>query len=465
MIQLSKHQKNTIAKTEGRVSFVLILVFGDILVLLYRLMTHGEKSILTVVLLLWYLSGHALGVKSMPGALSLAVGAQTDATDLVIEGSINADDFKYLEKSMKNLRSLDLSNVQIEEGRVPEGVFAGSSLECLSLPSGCRVECMAFSGSKLRSVDIVGGCVLDDGAFSACKHLTSIKIGGPAFIGNNVFIDDDCLTCVEGSENITVIGNRAFDGCSSLAEFTFSPSLRSLGHRAFAGTALNEANLASCTELDSVGAWAFANCSNMQSAILPAKHGKGVFFGCPALQSVVFNGTDISDFALTHATSMEKIMLPAALEYIGASAMEGMTALKEIDGRNLSVVPALGSDVWARTQQQNVLLKVMPELADAFEAAPQWCEFNIAGVSSIDIIEAVNNGVKAAFIGERLVAESTAGPISCISVFDIAGRMRMHAVVASVEKADVDASALAAAAYIVEITLADGSRHTAKLIK
>lgn len=422
-----------------------------------------RNCILMVLAVFCSVAGQALGVAVTPGGLASAVGAETDAGELVIEGAMDSRDFIFIEKNMPRLKKLDLSNAVFDI--IPDATFAGSCLESMSLPAGCNIGCMAFSGSALTSVVLPAGCRVGDGAFAACNQLKKIYVSGNVSLGRNVFSDNTSLTAVEGSEYITAIYDRAFDGCSTLEKFDFSPFLSVLGYRAFANSGLKEANLGVCTMLGNVGGWVFADCRQLQSATLPSNHGTGIFFGCSALENIEISAGKIGDLALANTVKIEKMVLPEFLSYAGNSAMEGMKTLQEIDGRGLKTVPALGSDVWARSNAGTVTLKVATGMADAFASAPQWSDFIISAEQTYLQLPVVKeNDIKVWFDGSDIKVESAGCNLQFVAVADIEGRSRLRASLCA-RQAVLDVSSLSAAVYIVEITLADGSRHVAKLKK
>lgn len=421
-----------------------------------------KKCIIAVLAVLCSITGHALDVAVTPGSLAAAVGGCIDAEELIIEGNLNSKDFIFIENNMQGIKKLDLSQATFDV--IPDAVFAGSRIEKVIFPSGCHIGCLAFSGSAINSLELPSGCIVGDGAFAACPHLNDVHILGEVKLGNNVFCDNTSLTIVEGGENIKVIKDRAFDGCILLEKFDYSPSLRVVGYRAFADTGLKEANLEQCIELDSIAPWAFSECPLLASATLPNNHGEGIFFGCNALEKIDISSNNIEDFALTNTAKLKRMVFPSNLSYAGNSSMEGMSSLQEIDARALTSVPVLGKDVWARFDQEKVILHVAPLLADAFASTPQWSDFNIlAEQTDASLILAYEN-IKVWFTSTELIAESAVSDLKSLAVIDIEGRTRLHTA-ASGQRASVDASSLPAAVYIVEITLADGSRHVAKLKK
>ena len=85
-----------------------------------------------------------------------------------------------------------------------------------------------------------------------------------------------------------VIGNQAFDGCSSLTSLTLPSSVTSIGSSAFSGcSGLTSLTLPS--SVTSIGESAFRGCSSLASLTLPSSVtsiGKSAFSGCSGLTSI-----------------------------------------------------------------------------------------------------------------------------------------------------------------------------------
>ena len=76
--------------------------------------------------------------------------------------------------------------------------------------------------------------VIGNYAFSGCSSLTSINIPpSVTTIGDYAFYGCSSLTSINISPNVTVIGRSAFSGCSSLTSINIPPSVTAIGDSAF----------------------------------------------------------------------------------------------------------------------------------------------------------------------------------------------------------------------------------------
>lgn len=454
------------------------------------------------------LSLHALTVDSKAGLLGSMISEPSTVSELVLTGTADASDLYFIDRSMPALRTLDMSGVVITEyigsplggfsryeaGVIPAAVFAGSALENVVLPSGCTVGDFAFAGSALAEIDVPRGTSVGDGAFSQCSVLEKVTVAPEVKLGHSSFRACGKLVDVYGADNIISIPAQAFEDCTALGEFDFSPSLRSIGAGAFASTSIATADLSECASLDSVGSWAFAGDTSLSSVTLPAavKLGEGVFFECTSLASVSFpegmaslpaytlkdasglktdfvlpaGMVSVGDYAFMGASGITSVELPATLEKIGEGAMEDMTSLESVDATALYSVPELGDNVWAGVNQKNVILTVAPSTLTAFKSADQWQEFDVQGESNLTGLDMkYSQTIRAAFDGYTLVVESTGEPIAAIALYDIAGTTLFNHSGLNVNVLGIDTSAYSAAVYIVDCTLSDGTRGTLKILR
>lgn len=486
-----------------------------------------SRSLAVCAALMTAVAAWGLDVVCTPGSLSGAVSSPAAVTELRLSGSVDAADLFFIAAEMPALRSLDLSQVTVAQysgsplrrrttypaATIPANAFAGAGITSLSLPAAVNLEGGAFAGTAITSLAVPSGVTFSGpGAFSSCNDLTEVTLhsaaaGEYAFAGCNklakvtfagtaaldggAFEGCPALRDVQGTSALTSIGARAFDGCPALADFAFGPNLTEIGDRAFAGTALTVADLAPCSRLRSIGAWAFADCASLTSVQLPAglaAVGKGTFFGCTALTSAnfpaatmddyVFKGAPLTDSGNIVADGVAKIgdyalkdsriadlALPNSLDSIGTGAMEGMTALTDIHAETFDHVPALGDDVWQGVDQRAVTLHLEPGVASEFSATPQWKDFHIEVMSTdTPIIDIAGNGVRGRFDGTTLLVHSQGADMTSVSLYDTAGTL-LTVVTAGAAEASVDTSAFSANIYIVAVELAGGSRAVLKMLR
>lgn len=491
------------------------------------------KNILSPLLMLLAVSlqSTALTLETTPGQLKSRIDNPESVTELVIHGSINAEDLDFIDKEMPSLESLDLSQATVTSyngkrlrgfsvhpaGKIPAGIFTGSQLKSISLPTQGNVEIgdIAFAGSAIESLTLNSNITaMGSGAFSNCKNLKTITVNTPV-IGSSAFADCTSLekvtvsldlavpdhafyrctslSTVTGSDKITSIAADAFALCSALKYFTFGPNLTSIGNEAFIASGLENVNLNGCPRLESIGDWAFAHDLSLQSASLGQARnlGRGLFFECPALSRFTFSetATELPDYALAKDTSINSenifnhgvtyigrhalsglshvvaLTLPEDLSYMGDNAMEGMTSLKTLTVAGESV-PELGEDVWKGVDQSHVDLLVFRDVADDFRNAAQWQEFNIVGTDGIvSAVEEVDSAIlRARFVGDILQVEYTGTEVEYFTLYELDGTAA--AVVAPAgDSVSIDTADMASRIFILTAHMPGGRAISIKIAK
>ncbi|MDE6311691.1 MAG: leucine-rich repeat domain-containing protein [Muribaculaceae bacterium] len=469
------------------------------------------------------------------GSLSTAFANPGELTTLSISGPIDARDIFFIDKSMTSLTSLDLSAAEITgykgatlnglseyaAGTIPAKAFMGSGLTNVTLPAaqGTVIGDAAFAGSALKSIDLGGNLSsVGDGAFSNCPNLTEATVGA-AKLGDRVFASSPklatvtlasvsevpasafahctALTEINGTDGVTVIGDKAFAGCTALESFNFGAALTSVGAEAFEGSALTSADMQDCKKLESIGNMAFASATGLQSALMPEKAvtlGEGAFFGCTALKEITLpadmselpayvftadkalanqnflpEGTiSVGNYAMKDMTGVKSVTLPESLEYIGDGAMEGMTGLESIDAKSMKNVPELGTDVWKGVDQSAVELFVYSSMSDEYGAADQWKDFKLMIVTGMDGVLAPTGDeetrVEGRFHGRELQLRSAGAEIMKVDVYNPSGALVVSATPRATE-ANISTEHAEGRIFIVQCTLSDGVRAAMKLVR
>lgn len=126
-------------------------------------------------------------------------------------------------------------------------------------------------------------------AFENCPKLTSIRLNGVTFIGDEAFLNCTGLVAVELGPSIQHLGMGAFKNCTALTTLTLPPNLNFIGDYAFA----NCAELKTATIMDGVvevPAYCFQNCPKLEQVILPMsveKVADTAFENCPEAEVYV----------------------------------------------------------------------------------------------------------------------------------------------------------------------------------
>ena len=212
-----------------------------------------------------------------PGSLSTIITnigvAPSNITKITITGTLNNDDFNYIQNDMTRLVDIDLSNitntagVNFQEKRYLKNILLPNSLT-----------------------------IIEDLAFQGCSSLTSITIPNSVTkVGGGVFYGCSSLESVVLSENISSLPKyyyTEFNGYGNLElEYTYG---------FFQGcTSLTSIEIPN--SINSIGDLAFKGCSSLTSITIPnsvTEVGGGVFYGCSSLETVVLseNITSLRDF-------------------------------------------------------------------------------------------------------------------------------------------------------------------------
>ena len=236
---------------------------------------------------------------------------------------------------------------------IGEGAFSGySSLTNINIPNSVTVIGeLAFDGCiGLTAINIPNSVTtIGEGAFSDCSNLTSISVvsDNPKYDSRNncnAIIETTTNTLIAGCKNttipksVTVIGELAFSGCTSLTAINIPNSVTSIGRSAFYGcsslTNINIPNPVSSIGFEAFNgtAWYDNKPDGLVYAGLVAYEYKG---DMPEGTSITLRkGTKgIAEYAFAdcNCDGLTSINIPNSVTTIGICAFEGRTGLTTVN--------------------------------------------------------------------------------------------------------------------------------------
>lgn len=262
-------------------------------------------------------------------------------------------------------------NVQVSSVKLPKSLkyvgdyafygcqqtnFGGPDSYDLTLPEGTEyVGRSAFYNCGYIVSLIVPGSVKTIGpyAFYGCALMGGkVQYQKPAVDenGKQTLVTGTIEGKVVLSEGLESIGERAFQGCTYLAEVIIPNSVTSLGNRVFykcqnlknitlgSGiTAINDYMFYKCealetvtvsNQLESIGNYAFRGCVSLKEFDLKnvKSIGRYAFYGCSALTSVVMSDSldSIGDYAFRGCNAVTAFMVPNSVANIGKHVFYGL---------------------------------------------------------------------------------------------------------------------------------------------
>ena len=224
-----------------------------------------------------------------------------------------------------------------------------------------------FYCSGLTSVSIGNGVTSIGGTvFSGCRGLTYITVDSenPNYDSRNncnAIIEKSTNTLIVGCKNtiipddVTSIGDNAFQYCSGLTSIDIPNSVTSIGGGAFLGcTSLTSIDIPD--DVTSIGGSAFSGCTGLTSIDIP----DGV--------------TSIGDNAFYNCTGLTSIDIPDGVTSIGGSAFANCIYLTYVTC-NATSVPSTGTNAFDGSDVEYATLIVPDEAYTAYSTTSPWSNF------------------------------------------------------------------------------------------
>lgn len=282
---------------------------------------------------------------NIAGELSTRVNEakKMDILSMSISGQLNGTDIKYLREILQEgkLAKLDLSGVSIVSGGekydgiystkdnvIGENMFSYSkSLISVVLPSNVTViNSFAFTYcTNLPSITLPENCnSISEYALSGCKELKEILVQE----GNQYFKSKDGILFSNSGD---ILYKVPF--AKDVRRYSIPSDVKKIGGRAFEETDI--ASLILPDNLEEIGSYAFASCSNISDVVIPdnvSKLGEGAFQSCKNLSSIMLSSSikKIESATLSYCVNLRSLSLSKAVESISQHALNNCSSLQSI---------------------------------------------------------------------------------------------------------------------------------------
>ena len=252
-----------------------------------------------------------------PGTLGetlTAAGKNPNAIKyLKVLGTVNADDFYFMRDNMSVLQGVNMQETKVVEGKIPDRAFEAKELfSSFVFPDGHHQnDITAIGDIAFDGTSLTGFVSIPEGVLS---------IGDIAFHGTRI-------TQVSFPETLNSIGSRAFLGCDLLTSLSLPRHLIRIEESAFAGCKGISGSLILPDSLIDLGVSAFEDCFNISGKlVIPSKITEipsTAFFNCNKLSGLILHDgiLKIGSFAFNGCSGMKgELRLPTGITSIGSSA-------------------------------------------------------------------------------------------------------------------------------------------------
>lgn len=222
-----------------------------------------------------------------------------------------------------------------------DSAFGLENVKKLTIPAGIkRIGKYAFSDFKsLTTVEFLkrGDGTNDlteigDYAFQGDSKLSEISLPeGISKINNNTFEGCSSLKTMQLPTSVSSIGEHAFENCTALSSIKLSDYTTDIAKFAFKGSGLKTIKLSSESTIINEGV--FMNCTSLESISIPSKVktiDKNAFNGCSSLKSLNSlvvgaggsNSANLPDYVAISDTEVSgKVTIPTTATVIGGEEL------------------------------------------------------------------------------------------------------------------------------------------------
>ena len=243
--------------------------------------------------------------------------------------------------------------------------------------------------NNLTSVTIPNSVTsIDEDAFAECSGLTSIYIpNSVTYIGQCAFDGCSGLTSLSIPNDVTYIGDYAFRRCSGLKSILVesgNPNYDSRNNcNAIIETSSNSLivgcmNTIIPNNVTSIGEYAFDGCSGLTTIYIPngvTSIGDCAFLGCSGLTSLsIPNSVTSIELTFINCTGLTYIVIPNSMTFIGVRVFDGCSSLTDYYIWS-DKVPSTDSKSFSGANIENATLHVPAASVEIYKQTYPWSGF------------------------------------------------------------------------------------------
>ena len=258
--------------------------------------------------------------------------------------------------------------------KIGDSPFANSKNQITSFTFGNAVDIiparLCYEMKKLTSITIPDSVTrIGYSAFGDCTGLTSITIpDGVIGIGGRAFAGCDGLTSIVVESGNTIYDSR--DNCNAIIETTTNTLIQGCNTTVIPNN------------VTSIGDYAFEGCTGLTSITIPnsvMNIGEYAFYDCTGLTSITIPNsvTSIGEGTFSDCTGLTSITIPNSVTNIGEYAFSYCTGLTSIIVRAITP-PKCGSSSWNSpfyTVPTTISVHIPCGTKEAYQSAWIWKNF------------------------------------------------------------------------------------------
>lgn len=295
------------------------------------------------------------------GSLSSMMGTtkKNSITNLTLTGELNTADFQFIRemagcydrwtRQPGKLRHLDLSGARLVTSGGVILIYHTTESRwddyLVNIDSPQEFPKLLEYLDQLQTVVLPNNITsIGDYAFDRCTNLQSIKLpSGLKSIGTAAFQLCGKLSDITLPSNLNSIGEWAFNQCTSLTTFTVPSNVTTIPERAFANCT-NLASISMPSTITSIGNCAFNEDEKLAISYLPSaleSMGYKAFYGCKSLTLWRLPNfvKSIGSHAFMNCTGLTQMQIPSRVTEISTCMFDGCTNLTKVtfDGKIKSI--------------------------------------------------------------------------------------------------------------------------------